>query len=74
MVRDRSAGPDTAAVSAPAGILDADPESREVDGVDHQNLTGVWEARTDTLDKVPDYDREKPFKRWLVSSAGPASS
>ncbi|MCP5536107.1 MAG: hypothetical protein H7A51_07695 [Akkermansiaceae bacterium] len=32
-------------------------------------LTGVWDARTESLNQTPDYDLQKPFKRWLVSNA-----
>ena len=55
-------------VTSPAGILDADPETPELEGLAYPNLTGVWSSRRSDLSKKPDYDREAPFQRWLVSS------
>ena len=66
----RSVGPD-GNITAPASILDTDPETPEIEGVNQPHLTGVWEARKDALGDLPDYGREAPFRRWLVSSGDP---
>ena len=70
----RSLGPD-GNITAPASMLDTDPETPEIEGVSQPHLTGVWEARTDALGDLPgvlpDYDREAPFQRWLVSNGDP---
>lgn len=66
----RELGPDRR-ITAPATILDADPDTDAPDGIHHGRLTGVWEARTESLHEMPDYDREAPFRRWLVSNAEP---
>jgi len=58
-------------ITAPAGILDGSPESPELDDVQHPHLTGVWAAREDQLEDDPDYDRDAPFRRWLVSNNDP---
>jgi Tfp pilus assembly protein PilV len=59
-------GPDQN-ITAPAAIYDADPESTDVTGLNHRHLTGVWQARNETLEQTPDYTRERTFRRWLVS-------
>ena len=64
----RELGPDRR-ITAPSAILDQAPESASLSGVSHGRLTGVWEARTESLDELPDYNRETPFRRWLVSNA-----
>jgi hypothetical protein len=64
-------GPDQN-VTAPAAIFDAEPESDEVGGVNHPHLTGVWQARGETLAQTPDYSRETSFRRWLVSHTSEA--
>jgi hypothetical protein len=61
-------GPDRR-VTAPSGIFDENPESAESTGVNHRRLTGVWQARDESLDEQPDYDRGSSFRRWLVSNA-----
>ena len=61
-------GPDRA-ITAPSAIFDENPDTPEADGLKHRYLTGVWQARSETLDKVPDYSRVTPFRRWLVSNA-----
>lgn len=40
------AGPDQR-ITAPASILDASPETEEIDGVQHPNWTGVWNTTLD---------------------------
>ena len=66
----RSMGPD-GKVTAPAAILDTDPETSELEGVAHQFLTGVWTARSEALGTKPSYNRAEPFERWLVSGSDP---
>lgn len=61
-------GPDQN-ITAPAAIFDADPETKEVAGLNYRHLTGVWQARNETLDQAPDYSRDRSFRRWLVSNA-----
>jgi len=64
----RELGPDHR-ITAPAAILDTSPEEAGLAGLAHARLTGVWEARGESLDELPDYGREPSFRRWLVSSA-----
>ena len=59
-------------ITAPAGILDTNPETSAPDGVTHPHLTGVWAARQEALGVIPDYDRNSRFKSWLVSNANSA--
>ncbi|MCU0780536.1 MAG: hypothetical protein MUF04_05465 [Akkermansiaceae bacterium] len=63
----RLLGPDQN-ITAPAGIFDSDPEGSGAGGLSHRHLTGVWRARNETLEKMPDYSREASFRRWLVSN------
>lgn len=56
------------AITAPATILDSNPETPEPDGIYEPHLTGVWTARRDSLESPPSYDRSAPFRRWLVST------
>ena len=63
-------GPDRR-ISAPAGILDSDPDSSQADGVSEPHFTGVWDAAESpfakwTLDR-PSYDKKGGFRSWLVS-------
>ena len=63
-------GPDRR-ISAPAGILDSNPDSPEADGVTQPHFTGVWDAAESpftkwTLDR-PSYDKKAGFRGWLVS-------
>jgi hypothetical protein len=58
-------------ITAPASILDSTPDTETADGVKYPHLTGVWAAREERLGEDPDYDREGPFRRWLVSHADP---
>jgi hypothetical protein len=60
-------GPDRA-ITAPSAIYDQKPDTEEPDGLDHRHLTGVWQARFETLAQTPDYSRESSFRRWLVSN------
>lgn len=55
-------------ITAQASILDKNPETAQVDGVNHSHYTGVWQARNETIDAMPDYTRERFFRRWLVSN------
>ncbi|MEI6178852.1 MAG: hypothetical protein WCS43_18310, partial [Verrucomicrobiota bacterium] len=63
-------------ISAPAGILDPNPDSTDESGLAIPHLTGVWNARDATQETLasanaspPDYSRDKPnFQRWLVSN------
>lgn len=64
-------GPDQG-ITAPSGIFDTDPESTELAGMKHRHLTGVWQARSETLAQMPDYSRTQSFRRWLVSNANDA--
>ncbi len=64
-------GPDQN-ITAPAAIYDANPDDAEVTGLSHRHLTGVWQARNETLEQTPDYTRERTFRRWLVSHADAA--
>lgn len=61
-------GPDQR-ITAPSAILDADPATEALEGVRLGHLTGVWNARRETLDEKPDYSREPSFRRWLVSNS-----
>lgn len=62
-------GPDQR-ISAPSGIFA--PEGEETPQIEHGRLTGVWTSRNDRLGRTtPDYDRDKSFRRWLVSSSEP---
>ncbi len=61
-------GPDQR-ITASSSMLDTVPDSETTDGVIHPNLTGIWESRNDALGDKPDYDRAKPFRRWLVSES-----
>ncbi|MCW1923853.1 hypothetical protein OKA05_14895 [Luteolibacter arcticus] len=58
-------GPDRR-ITAPSGILSSGDD--DAPALAHPQLTGVWDSREEALGKAPDYDREKPFRRWLVSS------
>ncbi|MCW1923166.1 hypothetical protein OKA05_11430 [Luteolibacter arcticus] len=58
-------GPDQR-ITAPSGILAS--EEDESSSLAHPQLAGVWSARDEQLGRTPDYDRDKPFRRWLVSS------
>lgn len=58
-------------ITAPAGILDENPETPAPDGVNYPHLTGVWTARQEKLDATPDYDRNSSFQGWLASNAKP---
>jgi hypothetical protein len=64
----KSLGPDRG-ITAPSAIYDQKPDTEEADGLDHRHLTGVWQARSETLEQTPDYSRETSFRRWLVSNA-----
>lgn len=74
----KNLGPDQR-ISAPSGILDADPDSAAMDGLAHARLTGIWHARdaaNESLDRYntspPDYSRGQPhFQGWLASNANP---
>ncbi|MEZ7955870.1 MAG: hypothetical protein QMB90_01460 [Rubritalea sp.] len=66
-------GPDQR-ITAPSAILDTAPETEELDGVNLGHLTGVWNARQETLDETPDYTREPSFRRWLVSNSDEAQA
>ena len=74
----KNIGPDQR-ITAPSAILDSDPDSPVDEGIAHNRLTGVWNARdvnNDSLESYdsnpPDYNRDKPhFRRWLVSNAIP---
>lgn len=57
------------AITAPAAILDGNPETPAPDGVRYPHLTGVWAARREMLDETPDYGRDSSFRKWLVSNA-----
>ncbi len=61
-------GPDRN-ITAPSTLFDEDPDSPEPDGLKHRHLTGVWQARGETLEQIPDYSRITSFRRWLVSNA-----
>lgn len=62
-------GPDQR-ITAPSGIFAADGD--DAPRLANGRLTGVWNSRDDRLGRsTPDYDREKSFRRWLVSSAEP---
>lgn len=63
-------GPDQR-ITAPASLLDSDPQTPALDGISHGHLTGVWNARDEELGEPPDYAREPSFRRWLVSNADP---
>ncbi|MEX1048054.1 MAG: hypothetical protein WED15_00895 [Akkermansiaceae bacterium] len=67
----RLLGPDQN-ITAPSAIFDTAPESAELVGVRYPHLTGVWQARDETLAATPDYSRETSFRRWLVSHADDA--
>lgn len=67
-----SLGPDQN-ITAPSGIFDDDPKTADLDELKHRNLTGVWQARNETLDQAPDYSRTSSFRRWLVSNGDQAS-
>jgi hypothetical protein len=69
----KTMGPDQR-ITAPSAIFDTLPETDEVDGVNHRHLTGVWQARAETLAQTPDYSRVSSFRRWLVSNTNEAQS
>ena len=59
-------------VTAPAGILDTNPDTPESDGVAEPNIAGVWNSwNLDPLSKGSDRDykghKSRDFRRWLVS-------
>ena len=60
-------------ISAPSGLLDREPNTLEVNDVQHPHLTGVWTSRRDALGSRPVYDRAAPFRRWLVSDSNATS-
>ena len=67
----KAAGPDQR-ISVPATQWDADPDSTEVNGVSHQKLVAIYQARTaeDEMKNSLDsdyYARSKNFLTWLVS-------
>lgn len=63
-------GPDQR-VSAPAGVLDADPETPAVEGVANPRFNGVWQAADEVsvanMDAKPKGQKEA-FRAWLVSA------
>jgi hypothetical protein len=61
-------GPDRN-ITAPSSIFDEKPETPDLDGLNHRHLTGVWQARGESLEQTPDYSRDPSFRRWLVSNA-----
>ncbi|MGE9290062.1 MAG: hypothetical protein ACQKBT_03675, partial [Puniceicoccales bacterium] len=68
-------GPDQR-ISATASLLDTNPGTESVDGVDQAQWLGAWEAlEWDESDVAPtvDTDQGKPdsFRRWLVSLQDP---
>jgi len=66
-------GPDQR-ISASAGILDARPESIDIDEVNQAHLTGVWGSwKWQPGEKSPDYRKikEDRFLRWLTSDPQP---
>ena len=75
-------GPDQR-ISAAAAVLDAAPETPEVDGVTHQHYLGVWDSwdtwltdRKGSLSIQDTYKRGRDrslFRRWLVSHPDAAS-
>lgn len=61
-------GPDQK-ITAVSNILNpADPGNATLK---HPHLTGVWNSRQEDIAANPDYDRQKYFQRWLVSSPDP---
>lgn len=64
----RLAGPDQR-VTAPASILDENPDTEAAEGVARPHLTGVWRSRGRDGEQAPDYDgqKEQDFLGWLVS-------
>lgn len=62
-----SLGPDQI-ITAPSGIFDDNSETSDLEGVRHRHLTGVWQARNESLGQTPDYSRTQSFRRWLVSN------
>ncbi len=64
----KSLGPDRN-ITAPSALLDESPETEELQSLKHRHLTGVWQARGETLEQTPDYSRTSSFRRWLVSNA-----
>jgi hypothetical protein len=75
----KSLGPDQR-ISSDSSILDASPDTAEIDGVEQPNLVGAWkswspELARDPLRGSPEYDANKVdlFERWLISHPDPAS-
>jgi hypothetical protein len=67
----KSLGPDQN-ISAPSAIFDTDPDTAVEEGLNQRHLTGVWQARGETLSQIPDYSRGSSFRRWLVSNTDDA--
>ncbi len=63
-----SLGPDQN-ITAPSAIFDSDPNTAVNEGLTQPHLTGVWQARGESLSEIPDYSRNSPFRRWLVSNS-----
>ena len=57
------------AISAPASLLDREPNTPELNDVQNPLLTGVWTSRRDALGSRPNYDRATSFRRWLASDS-----
>lgn len=62
-----SLGPDQN-ITAPSAIFDSDPNTPTNEGLTQHHLTGVWQARKESLSQMPDYSRTSSFRRWLVSN------
>jgi hypothetical protein len=72
----KHAGPDQR-ITAPASILDSQPETETLDKVGEPNVTGVWQASQQEAGKtpaIPGYDKPSAFRRWLVSGLGGAEA
>lgn len=72
----RFAGPDQR-ITAPASILDSNPDTEAIDKVGEPNVTGVWESTKQEAGKAPAIPNDDPvlsFRRWLVSGINQAQT
>ena len=61
-------GPDKR-ISGPSDLLDEDPLTPKIDGVEHANWVGVWDSYHWDKESQPSYEeaRKNFFRKWLVS-------
>lgn len=72
----KHAGPDQR-ITAPASILDSNPDTETLDNVGEPNVAGVWESnkqQAGIAPAIPNYDKPTAFRRWLVSGLSEAQA